>query len=377
MSKKVKSNNSWQLIVLVVLMVVLPIAMYLTQQKNDNRNLAASCAEACPVPGGELRNCTPPEPDGSAATSLCNEKGRIEPCGGQQFCCPAPGGQWTTNMSACIVPSNTPTLTPIPTATSTPTLTPTLVPTDTPEPTAVPDPTDTPEPTAVPDPTEVPTATNTRVPTATRTPTNIPTATPTLISTAPYLNFRMSFLGVANNALCADGEKMPLIVTLLAKDGASKVYRDVMPVKESAVAGSTWATYKVGLRLDGFEYKNNVVVFVKGPKHLQVKYGKDNQNAFYNMSGGELMGLTSNPTNSPTFNFTNYPVLAGDVTGATNGVPDGTIDGLDFSFIKNEAIKRTRGKSQIHADTNGNCEMESSDLAWMMLALVDKQEQVY
>src|SRR5690242_10832819 len=43
-------------------------------------------------------NC-PAEPDGDI--QLCNTAGRIGLCGGAQYCCPAPGQHWTTNMSAC------------------------------------------------------------------------------------------------------------------------------------------------------------------------------------------------------------------------------------------------------------------------------------
>jgi hypothetical protein len=120
-------------------------------------------------------------------------------------------------------------------------------------------------------------------------------------------------------------------------------------------------------------------VFVRGPKHLQVKYGKDDQNYFYNTEDGQLSGLTKNESTTPVFNFTGYPLLAGDVTGSTNGVQDGVIDGYDFSYIKSEAIKRTSisAHGYMLADINGNCEMESSDLTWMMLSLIDKQGQFY
>lgn len=69
-----------------------------------------SCIEQCPGSDGVLRSCTPPEADGSSNDSLCNLAGRVESCGGKKFCCPKPGGKWTTNMTNC---STTITPTPI------------------------------------------------------------------------------------------------------------------------------------------------------------------------------------------------------------------------------------------------------------------------
>lgn len=106
--------------------------------------LNASC------PGGDLQACT---------------MVKYGACGGQKYCCPAPGGQWTTNLSAC---SGQPAYScqgPI-------------TPTPTPQPTATPTPTPTPEPTDTPTPTPTP------VPQTTyyyvqSTPTDTPTPTPT------------------------------------------------------------------------------------------------------------------------------------------------------------------------------------------------------
>ena len=105
------------------------------KNSQDTRKEATQCKEQCSGSDGVLRNCTPPEADGSAEESICNKVGRIEFCGGDQFCCPKVGGKWTKNMTACPTATPTPTPTPIPTATptATPTPTPTVTPTPTPE----------------------------------------------------------------------------------------------------------------------------------------------------------------------------------------------------------------------------------------------------
>jgi len=94
------------------------------QQQNVQEKAAAQVcpgAQACPYSKDptHLFNCTPPESDNSPDDQVCNTAGRIGSCGGQQFCCPAAGSVWTTNMTACAVATPTPTPTPTPSPTPT------------------------------------------------------------------------------------------------------------------------------------------------------------------------------------------------------------------------------------------------------------------
>ncbi len=149
---KQQPNTSQLRIVLglVFMAVAIPAAVVLVQQNQDPRrdaagfntnNLAAGgCKEECPGKDNVLRNCTPPEPDGSSADSTCNVKGRVEPCGGKSYCCPSAGGAWTTAMTACATPTPAPSKTPTPTP-NVASPTPTKTPTPTPAPTSTPTPT--------------------------------------------------------------------------------------------------------------------------------------------------------------------------------------------------------------------------------------------
>jgi len=194
----------------------------------------------------------------------------------------------------------------------------------------------------------------------------------------PILKFNFSMFGVPTDAKCALAEDMPLSVTVRASNGVSKVYKDVPVQKVTSTSSDKYAVYSVYLPLIGFTEKNNLAVFVKSPKSLQVKYGVDKQTAYYDKAGGELGGLTSNEETTPRFEFTGYPLLAGDVTGAEDK-QDGVVDGLDFSFVKTQSIKRTEvGEGEyMLADLNGNCKMESQDLSNLMLSLSVKQGQLY
>mgnify|MGYP000374335918 CR=1 FL=1 len=180
------------LIVIVFLVLGILTGVFLVRQQQDIRESAEiNCTERCPNPkDGYLYSCDPRELGGSPSTSQCDGRfvGRIEPCGGQTFCCN--GTAWSTNMSACAVSTLTPTPTPTPTPKPTPTPTTTTVslsglqstPTSTPtqpSPTATAGATKTPTPT----PTSTHSGTGGTTPTKTPTPSPIPTQTQTSVAT--------------------------------------------------------------------------------------------------------------------------------------------------------------------------------------------------
>ena len=102
---KKKLNLKMAIGIIVLLFVVLGsgAGFYLTQQSQDLRQQASGCTEECPSSDGILRNCTPPEADGTPEESICNSSfvGRVESCGGTQYCCP--GTSWSSDMTACTV----------------------------------------------------------------------------------------------------------------------------------------------------------------------------------------------------------------------------------------------------------------------------------
>jgi hypothetical protein len=116
--KSKKAGNKGVIVaVLIVVFLILSVVagvLLVRQQQNIQEKAAASqcpAAEACPAAGNSnlLRNCHPPEGDNSPAESLCNKVGKQETCGTRQFCCPAVGGAWTTDLTACATPAPTPT----------------------------------------------------------------------------------------------------------------------------------------------------------------------------------------------------------------------------------------------------------------------------
>lgn len=286
---------------------------------------------------GGISPTTTLSPTPTYAMGACVERpncldstGEVPPC-----VIPTPAGGWCPRSTS----------TPVPTATILPSATPTVKPTAT--------------------STPVLTSTPTIMPTS--TPTRMPTATPTQIQengVNGILRFKTTFMGVTSGAQCAG---WPVKVMVMDKNGVSKTYENVAMVDAGQVAGGL-EVYQGEVQLVGMTEKNNLAVFIKGPRQIQMKYGKDGQGEFYNQAGGEI-SVTTSASSTTNYNFTGYPMMAGDVN------QDGVVDGRDFSEVKVQA--NMRGEGENPADLNGNCKMESQDVAMLMLTLRQKQEQLY
>jgi hypothetical protein len=190
----------------------------------------------------------------------------------------------------------------------------------------------------------------------------------------PILNYKVAYANVkANDAACV--VNWPLQVIVLG-GGESKVYSNVIP--SSAAAMGNTLVESGSLVLTGFGQYSNVAVFIKGPKHLQMKYAIQNQSGPYNQAGGELT-LTKDPATSPIYDFTAYPMIPGDVSGSSDGVQDGWIDGIDFSYVKTSALTHDTVATggYLKSDLDGNCQVNTNDLNILKISLQTKQGQLY
>jgi myo-inositol-hexaphosphate 3-phosphohydrolase len=110
-----------------------------------------------------------------------------------------------------------------------------------------------------------------------------------------------------------------------------------------------------------------------------MKYAVQNQSGAYDKAGGELT-LTKSPDTSTLYDFTNYPMLAGDVVGLTiNDAPNGEINGVDFAYVKAESQthKTVSEGGYLKADLDGNCQDASNDVTVLKLSLEKKQGELY
>lgn len=126
-SSKTKGGTNWKVMGAIVGIVVLAlgvIAGIILVKQQQNIEEKAACTAACPNSAGQLVNCYDTA-DTNGDVSVCNQMGRVEICGqnasnARQYCCPAAGGTWTTDLTKCNVsPTSTATATAVATVTPT------------------------------------------------------------------------------------------------------------------------------------------------------------------------------------------------------------------------------------------------------------------
>ncbi len=102
MERQVKKKKWLTVFLAVSISVIILLIGFFTSiqlQEDDTTapetsSASGSCNEKCPGADGVLRNCTPPDSDGSSQDSICDAEGRKEMCGGQEYCCSSKGGTW-------------------------------------------------------------------------------------------------------------------------------------------------------------------------------------------------------------------------------------------------------------------------------------------
>jgi len=196
-----------------------------------------------------------------------------------------------------------------------------------------------------------PTAGITVAPTA--EPTIEPTAIPTTIPAGKEkIAFKTQMRGVSASSKCGLNEKLKVVVRY--EDGTLEEFKDV-PI----VNGVSTIVANIG---------KNIALFIKGPQHLQMKYGQDGQSSRYPSPGGVI-----ETSGTKVYDFTGYQMLPGDVNG------DGWINGLDFSAVKNKAVKYVdvAEGGYIVGDLDGSCQVNTRDLTLLVNSLDEKQEELY
>ncbi len=192
----------------------------------------------------------------------------------------------------------------------------------------------------------------------------------------PVLNYKVQFAFVkTDDSKCFVSQDWPLQVIVMG-GGVTKVYNGVVP-NEIDKTG-LYLKMQGSLVLEGFNQTENVAVFMKGPKHLQMKYAVANQKEPYEKAGGELT-LTKLASTSLLYDFSAYPMLAGDVVGANSESQDGWINGVDYSYIKTRADlhKTVTEGTYLKGDLDGQCQVNANDVNELKNSLEQKQEELY
>lgn len=184
-----------------------------------------------------------------------------------------------------------------------------------------------------------------------------------------WAKYRVSFIGVRPGNKCA----VDWLTKLVALSGnTKKEYSSVTLNRTEDVNENGEVVFEGAKQLIGFDEKENVALFFKGPKHLQVKYGVQNQDELYNKAGGEL-SLTGDKDSTPVYDFSNYPMLAGDIDGS------GVVDAVDFALVKTKAneFKQVAEETNLTEDLDGSCQVNNLDVRLLIESLNEKQDQIY
>lgn len=190
------------------------------------------------------------------------------------------------------------------------------------------------------------------------------------VGLGPVLNFKVAFNGVLKANQCANNMKVRLTI----KAGSeTKVFENVPVVRTEVVNSKGYSIYTGSKVLSTLTAHSGIAAFVKGSKHLQMKYGVNNQNTTYGKAGGELT-LTDAVSTSVVYNFSEYPNLPGDVN------QDGKIDGVDFSLEKSKVATHatvTEAAAEAQYDLDGSCQLNTLDVTLLVKSLDEKQEEIY
>jgi hypothetical protein len=142
-------------------------------------------------------------------------------------------------------------------------------------------------------------------------------------------------------------------------------------VGSKKINGSDLEYFMAEIELNDEMESDDLAVFIKGPKHLQLKYGMDKQTSYYNDLYGKLKAFNLGDNEDKVYDFTGYPVLAGDIA---NGKQDGLINALDFSYVKKQMSSI---KPDEKVDLDGNCKILSGDFGLVLKTLKEKEDQNY
>jgi len=184
-----------------------------------------------------------------------------------------------------------------------------------------------------------------------------------------WANYKVAFIGVKPTAKCSTNWQTKLVAL---SGSTKKEYTNIPLTRTDDVNDKGEVIFSGSKKLTGFTATSNVALFFKGPKHLQVKYGKQNQTELYNQAGGELT-LTANADTSMVYDFSQYPMLAGDVDSS------GVIDGVDFALVKGKAkdFKQVADGVNMVEDLDGSCQVNNIDVRLLIESLNEKQDQIY
>ncbi|MDD3002249.1 MAG: hypothetical protein PHD49_05345 [Candidatus Shapirobacteria bacterium] len=185
---------------------------------------------------------------------------------------------------------------------------------------------------------------------------------------------KMAFAGVKkDNGKCATN--WPVTVKVLNNTGVNVLDNTfkATPTQTTSVNSKGEIIYDYNVTVSNVPTTgaSNLAFFLTGPKHVSIKFGENNQKAWYSTLAGSLI-LNKGVTNS--YDFSNFSLLAGDMNG------DGKIDSRDYSFIKekaNDLLPAATAGTDVVGDIDGNCQANAGDVRLFKELLKEVNGQIY
>jgi len=186
------------------------------------------------------------------------------------------------------------------------------------------------------------------------------------------ISFKVAFGGLSDGSDSGQcGAPEPVTVKIVGKEGETPETR-VDLVRDGSVCRVADDAGNCELALQVFRGTvtlpnaqsvfTNGALLIRGQRHLQMKYGQEGQSEYYNKKLGELM-----ISKGASFDFSKYPILAGDVNG------DAIVNGLDYGQVV-DLFGRTNAGS---ADLDYSCQVNAQDLNLVKITLNERQSQQY
>ncbi|MEI8068044.1 MAG: hypothetical protein WCG91_03840 [Candidatus Shapirobacteria bacterium] len=194
------------------------------------------------------------------------------------------------------------------------------------------------------------------------------------------LDFDMTFKGIKKDvSKCASNIEVKLFAQ--SPDGnsnevtATAVKTD--RIKTIKVAGEdiNYIIYEVrNVAFDAdFVSRDNITLYVTGYEYGQMEYAADGQSEFFDGVTGDL-SLTDGQNTK--YDFTAYPMLAGDAVGEDEDVPDGKIDSNDFAYIKANLDKTVPDGQHLLGDFDRTCKINSGDSTLLKYSLIERLSKI-
>ncbi|MBD3250670.1 MAG: hypothetical protein GF381_03840 [Candidatus Pacebacteria bacterium] len=198
------------------------------------------------------------------------------------------------------------------------------------------------------------------------------------------INFKLSLAGVPRHEKNQAGEVIntfhpedhgrQIQVTVIAENSQGVKADPVLKTVEYKIDGNQ-GYYQLVEPLSGLK-QESYSFLIKGPVHRQLKYCRDGQKSSDQCQATDYVPF--NPKQGLTLDLTQAPLQAGDlpIHGSEGSEQDGTVNGLDYSYLLKCLSKQSDPTCVSQADLDYSGKVTNYDLFLLMQTLSSAPDQV-